>query len=509
MNQVEQEKKLNSKLPKLNRNFILLALTSVLFIFSFPPNLTGFFSFFAFVPAFFYLDKKPLSPFKGGFFCGAFATLCLLYWFYWTVSTFALAAFPYLGFYWGLIFFISVSIRKKLPQIGFFFFPFLWCSFDYLFEFGHLAFPWVKFGYSLSYYTNLIQISEFIGIQGITFWVLLINVFIYEIFKRYDTAESFKPQISVLAVLIFIPYTYGILKTKNPIFEEKVKVGIIQTNVDPFQKWGSKRYEQLRDVLNSYEELAPNCDVVITPETVMPFYLRSNPNAFKLVKMSVDEFQTPFVIGTPDSPIKGSDKHYNSVVFVKTDSTKVYNKIKLVPFGERVPFVDYFPSLENIDFGLGEGHFSRGEKIEIFNFAKDEEQLNFSTSICFESIFQELLSESVLQGSDFLVNITNDAWFGWTHEQYQHSQAKIFRAIENKRSLVRVGNGGFSMVISPFGEVLFKTKLNEKINSVVEVPIVKNDLTFFTKFGKYISQFFLIVTSLILILCLIFKPKKS
>lgn len=496
-------------MSKLNRNFILLSITAALFIFSFPPNLTGFFSFFTFVPAFFYLDKNPLSPFKGGFFCGAFATFCLLYWFYWTVSTFALAAFPYLGFYWGLIFFISVRIRRKLPQIGFYFFPFLWCSFDYLFEFGHLAFPWVKFGYSLSYYTNLIQISEFIGIQGITFWVLLVNVVIYEIFKKYDAAEKFKPELAALILLIFVPYLYGIVRTSNPKFDGKIKVGIIQTNVDPFQKWGSERYVQLRDVLNSYEELAPNCDVVITPETVMPFYLRSNKTAMKVVEMSVQKFKTPFVIGTPDSPAEGSEKHYNSVAFFKTDSIQVYNKIKLVPFGERIPFVDYFPSLENIDFGLGEGHFSRGESIEIFDFQKNGKQINFSTSICFESIFQELLAESVLRGSSFLVNITNDAWFGWTHEQYQHSQAKIFRAIENKRSLVRVGNGGFSMVVSPFGEVLFTTKLNEKINSVVEVPIIKNELTFFTKFGKYLSQLFLIVTSLILILCLIYKPEKS
>ncbi|MCC7430229.1 apolipoprotein N-acyltransferase [bacterium] len=492
------------------KNKVLLTTVALLFASSFPPQATGFLSFFTFVPLFFYLEGKPEKPFKDGFWCGFVATLFLLYWFYLTVGFGAIAAFPYLGIYWGAIFSFSKIIREKLPKIRYYFFPFLWCTVDALFDYGHLAFPWVRFGYSMSYYPAIVQTADLIGINGITFWLLLVNVFIFEVLKNYLEGTKLSQKFKLYSGLLLFPVFYGFLRPLTlEKCDETIRVGILQTNVDPFEKWYENRYEQLTEILKSYKELAPKCDVVITPETAMPFYVRSNELVFGQIKEFVNFYKTPFIVGAPDAPLKNSKEHYNSVLFIKPEKTEVYNKVKLVPFGERMPFADYFPNLKNIELGIGEGHFSRGTEVKIFsvkNFRNKE--IKFSASICFESIFENFIAESVSKGSSFLINITNDAWFSTSHEQWQHSQVKIFRAIENRRSIVRVGNSGISMLVSPKGEVLYKSELGEKTNVVVEVPIcTKENFTIFTKFGKYLNFAYLFVTLFIGVAC-IFQKKK-
>ena len=159
----------------------------------------------------------------------------------------------------------------------------------------------------------------------------------------------------------------------------------------------------------------------------------------------------------------------------------VYDKIRLVPFGEYIPL----PFI----FGFLRGHF------EIANFSKGEiytifkiKDLNFGVLICFEDIFSDLVRNFVKRDADFMVNITNDAWFMKTSEPYQHLQASVFRAVENRINLVRAANTGISCFIDPYGRVINRVSSEAGGDTFIDGYKtqdiqIKKIRTFYTQFG--------------------------
>ena len=185
-------------------------------------------------------------------------------------------------------------------------------------------------------------------------------------------------------------------------------------------------------------------------------------------------------------------------------------KFILVPFGEYVPFERYFPSFrEHIDKPIGS--FAKGKEYDIFNMKNPAEKkfltneiinetnfFKFGVLICFEDIFSDISRKFVNEGAQFLITITNDAWFGKTSAAYQHMISSVFRAVENKVSVIRCANTGVSCSINAFGEIteilgkedqtLFIRESN--VLSIV-VPSYKRK-TIYTKYGDCFVLFCLI-----------------
>jgi len=193
---------------------------------------------------------------------------------------------------------------------------------------------------------------------------------------------------------------------------------------------------------------------------------------------------------------------YNSVVmFNHTDLFDVYKKIQLVPMAEYVPLSGIFPSLSDLNFG--QANFIRGENHTLYPL----KEWLFGAVICFESTLPRLIRQFVLEGANFITIVVNDGWYETAPEPQQHSRQAIFRAIENRRPVIRCANTGISMIIDPLGNIKDMSELNAQIviNSSI-YPQTKK--TFYTKFGDVFAEF-LILILIIRILIILRKNYKN
>ena len=182
-------------------------------------------------------------------------------------------------------------------------------------------------------------------------------------------------------------------------------------------------------------------DLIIWPETATPFFFQ-DAKEFQPFILDIPKKTNAFLLfGTPTYKIqKGKVNHYNSAYLVSPSGEPVgkYDKIHLVPFGEYVPMQDLLFFIGSLGEGIGD--FKSGK--EIFNFSLP--QGKFGVLICFEIIFPDLCRRFVKRGANFLVTITNDAWFGRTSAPYQHFSMATFRAVENRVFVARAANTGIT-----------------------------------------------------------------
>jgi apolipoprotein N-acyltransferase len=159
--------------------------------------------------------------------------------------------------------------------------------------------------------------------------------------------------------------------------------------------------------------------------------------------------------------------------------------MKLVPFGERVPFVDQLPFLGNlIKWGVGLSGWNVGQDTSLFKIALSDginktDLIKIDGLVCYESIYPILVSRFVSKGADFIAVVTNDSWYGKLSGPYQHKEFAALRAVENRKSVIRAANGGVSCLINPLGVIEAETEMFTKTFLVVDVPI-QTDETFFS-----------------------------
>jgi apolipoprotein N-acyltransferase len=201
-------------------------------------------------------------------------------------------------------------------------------------------------------------------------------------------------------------------------------------------------------------------DLVIWPETATPFYFTSKPKLFKRVKDIVDSSRVSILTGTPQYEVVGPGEYiyFNAAALISpdVDSLVMYEKIKLVPMSERIPFSGRFKVLKEVR--LGQADFSSGRYRIVFSLPDTK----FSTVICFESAFPAYCADFCRKGAEFLVVITNDMWFGPSSLPYQHAYMSLVRAIENRVPIARCANTGVSMFIDKWGRVTGETKMMTK-----------------------------------------------
>jgi len=192
---------------------------------------------------------------------------------------------------------------------------------------------------------------------------------------------------------------------------------------------------------------------------------------------------------------------YNSAALLnKGGIIKYYHKQQLVPMGEYVPFSDKLKLLSNINFG--QANFSNGEEYVVYEIEKN----TFSSLICFESTFPDINRLHAKKGADSFIYLVNDGWYTTLPEPRQHTKQSIFRAIENRNTVLRCANTGLSAVIDPSGKVREITNLNS--NEVITTFIKKsNTITFYTQYGNVFA--YLLLTILVLLLLLTFYKNEK
>jgi apolipoprotein N-acyltransferase len=487
----------------MKKNITLALLTGILLALSFPPFKSGFIAYGALIPFFILLENKQgRAAWRWGYITGLCIAVFTLSWIAWATFPGLIGVLLIWPLYIALFAWLFSFLYQRFSYYAYMIAPFLWTSIEYLQSLSELAFPWNHLGYTQSYFLPLIQYAEYTSVYGVSFWVVLLNVLLMAAYKFRAQRRQLAVALATAAIVVIVPLFYGLQRMKADNQDQSIRVSLIQGNLDPNEKWNSNLYENnfaLYEKLTA-QALKENPDLVVWPETAVPFYLRSEPKYLARLHTIMDSSYTALLTGSLDYQYldDGSYIYFNSAFFLQPNrpGLQQHEKMKLVPFSERVPYKRYFPFnvMKKLFWNFGLGDYALGKKISIFQgrFKKSYAEhtagqslgVDYQTgaAICYESVFSEHIRHYVNKGAEFLVIITNDAWFGKTSAPFQHSQIAVFRAIENRRDIARCANTGISCFIDRFGRVRNATKIYTQAVITGEIRL-NSELTFFTHHG--------------------------
>ncbi|HWU40190.1 MAG TPA: apolipoprotein N-acyltransferase, partial [Candidatus Acidoferrum sp.] len=276
-----------------------------------------------------------------------------------------------------------------------------------------------------------------------------------------------------------------------------IRIALLQGNIPQDVKWEPKFQEETMAI---YMDLTLRAQatlpqLVIWPETATPFFFQDSfPYRSRILDLA-QKLQTHLLFGSPGYDRKGREIHYYNSAFLISPEGKVsgrYDKIHLVPFGEYAPLTGIFGFTRDIIGAMGDFH--SGEEVRNLAIAQGK----FGVLICYEAIFPDLTRQFVDQGALFLVNITNDAWFGHTAAPYQHLSMVALRAVENRVPIARAANTGVSGFIHPSGRILQASDIFTKAIVSGNIYLSKR-WSFYTQFGDLFTYLCIGYTVLFLI----------
>ncbi len=417
-----------------------------------------------------------------------------------------------------------------------------WVSFEWLRTWIMTGFPWNLIAVSQWKNPALLQICEYTGIYGLSFELVFFNIalalFIPVLANCFRGAKYVRPfPLMTSIALVMASVLIGVGSIPKEVRNSDIvplNVALVQGDIEQCR---IPTDEQSRGALDKYLHLSDlalssSPDLVIWPETAVPVPLRSSceignefrRRLFEMIKNS----KTPFLIGTiefgdilPGEAVENIPIHNSSVLVHPSLAPQKYHKIHIVPFGEYTPFGEYYPGLIQY-FGMGRSLTpGRGSSlIEV------KPGVYAGVNICYESIFPEISRMHVLAGANVLIVQTNDAWYPKSSEPEQHLAHAVFRAVENRRPLIRCGNNSGTCVISPYGaiEESISSRFDEKIGAEVPTPWHKTDgfgvftvkvpnppkLSFYTAHGDLFAHICVLISISTLAYCLFaWKNKKA
>ncbi len=462
-------------------------LSGVALIFCFPKIDFYWLAWFALVPFLVSLPgKKTSEAFRAGLFMGIIYFFGTLYWIHNSINQYGgISVIPsfaivflmsvYLGLYIGLF---AVLFTKKIGSTRFpalFLAPVFWVPIEYLRAYALTGFPWSSIGYTQYTFLQAIQAADITGVYGVSFLVVALNGAIADFFiikqrlrsmPLFSLSQTVIGLVSLILVFAFV-FLYGSWRINQTRPGAPVNISIVQGNIAQDKKWDDA-YQ--RDVLDTYEQLTvsaaatnPVPHLIVWPEAALPFYFGSDP----VFTEGFMEFQKTLhayllfgsvIVRNTSAKTGASRSLTNSAVLLDPEGKTVfvYDKIHLVPFGEYVPLKKLLFFINRMASGIGD--YIPGSRT-----LKAETPFgSFGVHICYEIIFPGLVRKFYSKGGDFLVTITNDAWFGDTAGPYQHFSMAVFRAIENRKPVVRVANTGVSGFIDSSGRILASSQLFKK-----------------------------------------------
>ncbi len=476
--------------------FGLAIIAAILLVLSYPRFNIEFLAWVALVPLFFALENRNVRQrFIIGYLFGLVFFSGILYWLAYVTVPGAIILVLLLSFA-PAIFCILYRPSSIVHRSSVLVIPSAWVLTEYLRAHLFTGFPWALLGYSQYLNLPIIQISDITGSYGISFIIVLVNFCIYAIIKKFPNKKVFA--LLGISILIATGF-YGFYRLNQKYMIPPIKVAVVQGNIPQSMKW-DRTYGKF--ILDKYEFITLKAaegkpDIIIWPETSVPGLLGRDEHIFNRVTNLARSIDTDLLIGT----IREIDsKFYNSATLVskKGKILESYDKMHLVPFGEYVPLEKYMPWFRNtIDKPIGD--FESGTEFKLLkiktekasviggSIIKDSRFYRFGTLICFEDIFPNLARRFVKEGALFLVNITNDAWFGNSGAPYQHVQSSVFRAVENRVPVIRSANTGVSCFIDQKGRIIDTVRINGEeifVDGYTEKDIYPlRKPTIYTRFG--------------------------
>lgn len=411
-----------------------------------------------------------------------------------------------LALYVGAACALAKGLEKNCGAPFLFLFPAAFTLFEWARNYTPFnGFPWGNLTMSQASYTWLIQISDITGVYGVIFLVALINVWLTESFwhLRQKEISKYIPKTILMVCLVGFVLGYGALRCQKVTKETKeaprMKIGLIQPNIPQDEKWDPASMEKQVDFFaQAVESLEKHVDLIVWPEAGFTKVLNNADTFLPPAQIGISqEGQAITLLGaTTESFTANRRQYYNSAVLVHSSGIILgrYHKTHLVPFGEYIPLEKLFPFLKPLAVI---GDFAPGLETEPLALA----DWNVAPLICYEDIFPELSRSMVRQNAHLLINMTNDAWYGYSSAPFQHVAMAQFRSAETKRAMVRATNTGVSAIIDPAGRLLLSTPIFERGVISYQVPLLTGQ-TLYVKFGDwFVAACFLFLT-MQTILCL-------
>lgn len=483
------------------------ALTALFMVGVFPPYGVYPFLWICLTPLLFSVDDVSyIRAFFISYLSGILFFTALVYWLIHVTGIGVVGLVIYLSLYFPL-FIVSIKWLRQSLRIPYLISaPLVWCACEYVRATLMTGFPWDNLGYGVYTDMSLLQVAELTGVSGLSFIAVLGNAAVYHSLKKsIITYQRHTKVISgivknLVPLIVFVVMIVALRGWGHHQYQQyreygtnkpALKLALIQANIPQNLKWDEAFIDE---ILNTYDTLTRKAalekpDMIVWPESSLPGLFQYDATATYLMFTLVKDLNIPILFGGNRYEVTDDEYYYYNSAYLLVpgmDTVRTYDKIHLVPYGEYVPnkkvLKRLFPSLESV---VPFEDFTPGRDVTLF----DVNNTQFGVSICYEDIFPELVRLAPEKCADFIVNITNDAWYLNTSAPYQHFYMALFRAVENRVPFIRCANTGITGYAAPSGDMYsFKGEGGSEIFEtgyfIVDVPI-DNDRakTFYTRYG--------------------------
>ncbi len=414
-------------------------------------------------------------------------------------------------------------VKKRMPNLGYASLISFWLTFEFFHFRWDLSWPWLTLGNGFASFHSWIQWYEFTGVLGGTFWILMCNVFAFQLFEKFIVAEkvnrSFLPLLGMVVIpIVFSLYLYYSFQESD----EKINVICVQPNEEPHYEQGRLSDEKVLQKSSEYFEplLDSTVNYLLFPESTFGTVFQNNETgneAFRIFSMmtTMEHPELNIIAGatgvhswkdkkeyspTTRTRIIGTDTTYyhvfNGAYQMGEEKIQSYKKSKLVIGPEFLPFSKALSCLDDFISSMGGSlnGFETDEKRKVFSSSKGKA----APVICYEQNFGHFMRGYIHGGADFIAIITNDGWWGNTSGYVQHREFARLRAIEFRRSIARAANTGSSCFINPRGDLFQVTKYGET-TAIKKTISLNKKITYYSRVGDMIGRLSLFLSILFIL----------
>jgi len=523
---------------------LLSILSGLLFAMAWPERGLAFLIFFAWIPLLWvenYIFTNSnrfgkLSVFSFAFLTFFIWNLLTTYWIWNSTIVGGIFAVVINSLLMAIVFssfhYTRKKALKKLPS--YWILIFYWIAFEYFHLDWDLSWPWLTLGNVFANYVKWVQWYEFTGVFGGTFWILLVNIILFNVLIKVSDKSFLLEKrkiilgyIITLILILSLPIVFSIYLYKN--YKEKgemVDVVVVQPNIDPYsEQYSVPPLEVLDRMLQlAKQKIDTATDYLVFPESALQEYIWEEDfdlsPSIAMIRSFLKNYQTLNVLTGLSSqrlidinepltlasrPLASEPGRYyepfNTALHIDTSKVlQKYHKSKLTPGVEKMPFKKLFKPIEKyaIDLGGTVGSLGIDEERKVYQTHKE---FKYNPVICYESVYGEFVSQFIRNGSELIFIITNDGWWGNTPGHRQHFSYARLRAIENRRDIARSANTGISGFINQRGDILEKTEY--WVPTVIRHKLRTNkEITFYTSYGDYIGRISIFVSFLLILITL-------
>jgi apolipoprotein N-acyltransferase len=481
-------------------------LSAALQVLVFPSFSYSALSWICIAPLIYVLSLRELTlrnAFLIGYICGIIWYAGTCFWIYHTMHLYGGLSKPvsvgivvlfclYLGLYHGVFGAALAWVAgERNTKTAIFVSPFIWVAVE-LMRYHITGFPWDVLGTAAVDNLGIAWLARWTSVYGLSFLIAFVNAtFAWALYRR-----------SLIDAIVALALAGGLQACSAynpPSSPAPYKATLVQQNIpiNPPGTWTPDYFDRvmfdLANMSHAPSDSRNDVRLMVWPESPSPFYVTDVK--FRTWISTLARDQKSFVIAGSLGTGDNEREVYNSAVFINPsgDFSGRYDKMRLVPFGEYVPFKQTLFFAEKLTREVSE--FSRGNKRNVFDLGPGKA----GVFICYESIFPNEVRQFAQSGANVFVNISNDGWYGPYGAPGQHLNMARMRAIENDRWILRATNTGITASIDPYGRVVARSE--REVRVALEAPYdFRDHRTFYTRFGDWFAYACAIIAAIVLVI---------